>query len=927
VYGIGIWAKHCYAISIELRVTDDSDGLTVPGFSNAWSLEVSSVLDTFSVDPSVGLSTAECVSRRNTYGSNQLSAAKRRGLLYIVADQFKSLVVLLLCAAALLAMAFSETVEGIAIFVVIAINASIGFVTELRAIRSMEALSRLGQVETMVMRDGVLKRIPAEDLVPGDIVHREAGDIVTADSRLIEAADLRVDESTLTGESMPVQKITDTIAANTPIMERSNMLFKGTAITRGTARAVVVNTGLCTELGRISALVDAAEAHSTPLEKRLNLLAQRLVVAVVILAVFVAIAGILSGRDTFLAIEVAIALAVAAIPEGLPIVATIALARGMWRMARKNALIARLSAVETLGATSVILTDKTGTLTENSMSVTSVKTADTDIEIAGASAGKPDDIKADGHDLEAASAALLDELLLIASLCNNASIDSDDEDESQAVGDPTEIALLRMSEARNISRRAMLKRHPKLRELAFDPSTRMMATLHGDDSSVLVAVKGAPEAILPICTSVQTVAGPVPISASDRDEWSARASQLGDRGLRTLAIARKKQSSIDDEVFAELELVGIVGLEDPARAGVKDAIRRCHNAGITVIMVTGDHAATARNIATAVDIVTPEADSGEFLEGTSLEAAFDNEHPERLDQTRVFSRVSPEQKLRLIDGYQQHAQVVAMTGDGVNDAPALKKADIGVAMGIRGTPVAKEAAEMVLLDDEFGTIVEAVAQGRAIYENIRKFIIYLLSCNISEVLIVVLATVAGVPLPLLPLQILFLNLVTDVFPALALGVGEGSRDLMKRNPRPFAEPLLTRYHWTCVVLHGFVIAMSVLAAMAIAVTQLAASADEAVTVSFCTLTLAQVWHVFNMRDDMSNPFNNEITRNLWIWLAVAICLLLLLAAVYLPFLSNVLKLGSPSFEAWLLIVAMSTLPILAAPLVRWVAGLLGKPQV
>jgi Ca2+-transporting ATPase len=397
--------------------------------------------------------------------------------------------------------------------------------------------------------------------------------------------------------------------------------------------------------------------------------------------------------------------------------------------------------------------------------------------------------------------------------------------------------------------------------------------------------------------------------------------------LRTLAIARKKQSSIDDEVFAELELVGIVGLEDPARAGVKDAIRRCHNAGITVIMVTGDHAATARNIATAVDIVTPEADSGEFLEGTSLEAAFDNEHPERLDQTRVFSRVSPEQKLRLIDGYQQHAQVVAMTGDGVNDAPALKKADIGVAMGIRGTPVAKEAAEMVLLDDEFGTIVEAVAQGRAIYENIRKFIIYLLSCNISEVLIVVLATVAGVPLPLLPLQILFLNLVTDVFPALALGVGEGSRDLMKRNPRPFAEPLLTRYHWTCVVLHGFVIAMSVLAAMAIAVTQLAASADEAVTVSFCTLTLAQVWHVFNMRDDMSNPFNNEITRNLWIWLAVAICLLLLLAAVYLPFLSNVLKLGSPSFEAWLLIVAMSTLPILAAPLVRWVAGLLGKPQV
>jgi Ca2+-transporting ATPase len=378
---------------------------------------------------------------------------------------------------------------------------------------------------------------------------------------------------------------------------------------------------------------------------------------------------------------------------------------------------------------------------------------------------------------------------------------------------------------------------------------------------------------------------------------------------------------VDDEAYSELVLLGIVGLEDPPRTGVRDAIRRCRNAGITVIMVTGDHAATARNIAMAVDIVEPEADSKKFLGGTNLEAVFDAAHPERLDQARVFSRVSPEQKLMLIDGYQQHDQVVAMTGDGVNDAPALKKADIGVAMGIRGTPVAKEAAEMVLLDDEFGTIVEAVAQGRAIYENIRKFIVYLLSCNISEVLIVGIATIAGAPLPLLPLQILFLNLVTDVFPALALGVGEGSPDLMMRRPRPFAEPLLTRSHWTRVVLHGLVIAMSVLTAMAIAVFQLGASAEEAITVSFCTLTLAQLWHVFNMRDNMRNPFNNEITRNIWIWLALAICILLLLAAVYLPFLSDVLKLGHPGLDGWLVIVGMSVVPILAAPIVRWAAGL------
>lgn len=875
------------------------------------------MLTALSVDPAVGLDTAEVISRRNEFGSNQLSPAKRRGLLYIVADQFRSVVILLLCIAGVLAIVFSDPVEGIAIFVVVAINASIGFVTELRATRSMEALSRLGQVETVVMRDGLLKQIPAQDLVPGDIVFGEAGDIVSADIRLIEAADLQADESTLTGESMPVRKSSETIAAKTPVMEQANMLFRGTAITRGTDKGVVVRTGLGTEVGRISAMVSEAESQHTPLEKRLNLLARRLVWAVLVLAVFIAVAGILSGRETFLAIEVAIALAVAAIPEGLPIVATIALARGMWRMAKKNALISRLSAVETLGATSVILTDKTGTLTENRMAVTSVRIADRDIEFSGASGGQPAGIFEQGKDMDAATAELLDDLLSMASLCSNASIDSDVDGESHAVGDPTEIALLHAAENRNIKRQALLKRNPELQELAFDPTAKLMATLHTDDGSVLVAVKGAPEMVLPICTSVQTPAGSIPLTNSDRDTWLERAGKLGERGLRTLAIARKTQQSVNEDAYSGLTLLGVVGLEDPPRKGVRDAIHRCRDAGITVIMVTGDHAATARNIATAVDIVEPEADSKQFIGGAALEPVFDSD-------VRVFSRVSPEQKLMLIDGYQQHDQVVAMTGDGVNDAPALKKADIGVAMGIRGTPVAKEAAAMVLQDDEFGTIVEAVAQGRAIYENIRKFIVYLLSCNISEVLIVGIATIAGAPLPLLPLQILFLNLVTDVFPALALGVGEGSPELMRQGPRPFAEPILTRTHWIRILLHGFVIAVTVLAAMAIAVFQLGASTEQAVTVSFCTLTLAQLWHVFNMRDNIRKPFDNEITRNIWVWLAVAICVLLLLAAVYLPLLSDVLKIGDPGLDGWLLITAMSVVPVFVAPIVRWTANTLSK---
>jgi len=883
--------------------------LKQPECSRAWSQDVSSVLNAFSVDPAVGLNAGEVASRRNEFGRNQLGAAKQRGLLYIVADQFRSVVILLLCIAGALAVVFSDPIEGIAIFAVITINASIGFVTELRAIRSMEALGRLGQVETVVIRDGVMKQIPAADLVPGDIVFREAGDIVSADIRLIEAAKLKVDESTLTGESLPVRKSCDTIVASAAVMDQSNMMFRGTAITRGTGKGVVIRTGLGTELGRISTMVSEAEAHHTPLEKRLNLLARRLVWAVMVLAVFIAAAGILSGRETFLAIEVAIALAVAAIPEGLPIVATIALARGMWRMAKKNALIARLSAVETLGATSVILTDKTGTLTENRMTVTAVRVADSDIEFSGADHGRPD----------SASAVLLDDLLAMASLCSNASIDSSGDGESQDIGDPTEIALLHAADSRNIKRQALLQSHPELQELAFDPTSKLMATLHTDVGGVLVAVKGAPEMVLPICASVQTSSGAVQLSNSDRDTWLARAGELGDRGLRTLAIARKTQASVNDEAYSDLTLLGITGLEDPPRKGVKDAIHRCRNAGITVIMVTGDHAATARNIATAVDIVEPEADPKQFFGGATLEPVFDSAHPERLDDARVFSRVSPEQKLMLIDGYQQHDQVVAMTGDGVNDAPALKKADIGVAMGIRGTPVAREAAAMVLQDDEFGTIVEAVAQGRAIYDNIRKFIVYLLSCNISEVLVVSIATVAGAPLPLLPLQILFLNLVTDVFPALALGVGEGSPELMKRGPRPFSESLLTRSHWVRIVLHGFIIATTVLAAMAIAVGQLGANTEQAITISFCTLTLAQVWHVFNMRDNIRTPFSNEITRNIWVWLAVGLCVLLLLAAVYVPLLSNVLSLSDPGVDGWLLIVGMSVVPIVMAPLVRWVA--------
>ncbi len=886
----------------------------------AWSRSAAETLTDLDVDPLLGLSNAEVESRQRQFGQNQLIVAKRRSILSICADQFKSVVILLLTGAGVLAFLFADHVEGLAIFAVVAINGSIGFLTEWRAIRSMEALGRLGSVETVVMRDGNVQSLPAVQLVPGDIVILDGGDIVTADIRLIEAAKLQADESTLTGESLPVGKQIEPLPLGAPVMERSNFVFKGTAITRGTGKGVVVDIGPATELGRISKLVTEAEAQQTPLEKRLDALGRRLTWIVVVIGVFIAVVGILIGRDTFLAIEVGIALAVAAVPEGLPIVATIALARGMWRMAQRNALVARLSAVETLGATGMILTDKTGTLTENRMTVTTIRLGG-DIEVVAEGAGEASQgrFREKSGSLEHGPAQMLDELLTTAALCSNATLRVESDGELVSVGDPTEVALLVAANRRGIHRDQLLNRWPEVLEFAFDPDTKMMATVHSGRPDVRVAVKGAPETVIPLCARMQTGAGEIALTESDRQEWLDHAHKLGERGLRTLAVAEKMTASASDDPYTSLVLLGVVGLEDPAREGVKEAIARCQSAGVSVVMVTGDHAATARNIGVELGLVESTAEPRQFVNGTELDDLIARSSDADLLAAQVFSRVTPEQKLNLIDFYQRQGSVVAMTGDGVNDAPALKKADIGIAMGIRGTAVAKEAADMVLQDDEFGTIVEAIAQGRAIFENVRKFVVYLLSCNISEVLIVTLATVAGAPLPLLPLQILFLNLVTDVFPALALGVGRGSGDLMKNRPRPADEPLLTRSHWLRIVLHGTVISFSVLAAMAIAVYYLGFDRDHAVTVSFCTLALAQVWHVFNMRADARRLLNNEITQNIWIWIAIGICLVLILMAIYTPLLSGLLELAHPGVAGWILIMAASLFPLLLDPVVRFVA--------
>jgi Ca2+-transporting ATPase len=874
----------------------------------AWSARADAVLASLDVDPGRGLTEEEAQARRESFGPNLLRETRRRGAWRILADQFASLLVGLLVLASGAAFALGEAVEGLAIAVVVVLNAAIGFVTEQRAVRSMEALRQLGRVSATVRRAGRLRHLPAEELVPGDIVVVEGGDILTADLRLVDASKLQADESALTGESVPVSKRTDPVAEDAPLAERTSMLFKGTALTRGSGEGVVVATGMSTEVGRISALVSEAEPETTPLEKRLDRLARRLIGLTVAVAAGVAVAGLLGGRELLLMIEISVALAVATVPEGLPIVATVALARGMWRMVRRNALMERLSAVETLGSTSVILTDKTGTLTENRMTVVEVRTARGRTAIGGSGLATQGTFERDGTTIDPRKDAVLIEALRLGALCSNAALHDSPEGGVEAVGDPTEVALLVAARKAGLARARLVEETPELTEIAFDPDLKLMATLHGD-GGIFAAVKGAPEAVLEYATRLRADAGDIALDAGTRDQWCAWAEEMASRGQRVLAVACRTLPSAQTPPYSELTLLAVLGLLDPPRERVRDALSACRDAGIRVVMVTGDHAATARNVARAVGLLDADA-AGEVVDAGVLPdvSKLDEEGIRGLLGASVIARASPRQKLDLIDLYQRHGATVAMTGDGVNDAPALKKADIGIAMGRRGTQVAKESAAMVLQDDEFGTIVAAVAQGRAIFGNIRKFCLYLLSCNVSEILAVGVATVAQGPLPILPLQILFLNLVTDVFPALALGVGEGSPALMRRPPRDSTEPILGRTHWRAILGLGGAIALAVLGALAIAVSS-GMERQRATTIAFLTLAMAQLWHVFSMRHPDSGWLRNEITTNPWLWGALGLCAALLLAAVYVSPFAEILSIADPGLAGWVIAVAMSILPL------------------
>ncbi|TIX50720.1 cation-translocating P-type ATPase [Alteraurantiacibacter aquimixticola] len=843
-----------------------------------------------------GLEEAEVRRRAQQYGPNLIDAPRSMPALTILLHQLINPVVYLLTAAAIVAFVFGQVLEGSAVLFVLLVNTTIGFVAESKATRSMEALRLLGHRSVRVLREGRQRILPAEQLVPGDIVLVEAGDMVSADLRIIEASNLACDESTFTGESAPVEKSESQVPADARLADRSSMLFKGTAVTRGTATGLVVGIGRDTELGAISQLVREASPARSPLEKRLAKTAGQLVWLTLVLAGAIIVAGLVRDVDPFLMVTTGIALAVAAIPEGLPVVATLALAQGMWRMARKNALLRQLSAVETFGSVSLILTDKTGTLTENRMAVATVCLPTATL--------MPKDIVAGAAN--GADAPLLQGLLTIGGLCSSSDYDAQ---KDEGVGDPMEIALLRAAANAGVPRDQLLAEMPLELQHAFDTETRMMATVHRQADGFLYAVKGAPEAVFAHCTLVHFPDGDAPMDAEGREDWQQLVRRLADDGLRVIALARKSAATSTEEPYAELVLLGVVGLRDPARADVKEAIAACRSAGIEVAIVTGDHAVTALSIGRQVGL--PVNQSG-ALEGHSL-ARMDFDGA-LLRSTTVFARVNPTEKLGLVRAFQDAGEIVAMTGDGVNDAPALRQADIGVAMGKRGTDVAREAAAMVLLDDSFSTIVAAIREGRIIFENIRRFATYLLACNLSEVMVIGLAVLLALPLPLLPLQILFLNLVTDVFPAFALATAKGDDTIMQRPPRPASEAMLGSPQWKRIILHGLALTGATFGAMAVAGGPLGLEGSTLVTVTFLTLAFSQLWHVFNLRHPDSAMLRNEITANRWIWASIALCSALLVLAVYVPQLAHLLGLVRPDMMMWTVALLASLAPLVVLQL-------------
>jgi len=839
------------------------------------SVPVEDLLRSLSSDPERGLSQEQAQAALKRYGPNAFAKIKPRPWWSFLLSQFKSPMIGLLALAAVVSLTMGEILDAAAIFTVILLNALIGFFTEFRAEKAMEALRSMTSPNARVVRNGSVAVVSAEKVVPGDLLLLEAGDIVPADARLLESRNIALDEASLTGESMPVEKNVDCLPAETPLAERLNCVFSGTAVVRGNAKALVFATGTDSELGRISMLLESVKKHSTPLEERLEQFSRFLIVLVGVLAFLVFALGVFQGRGLFKMFETGIALAVAAVPEGLPFVATMTLAIGVHRMAKQKALVRNLSSVETLGSTTVICTDKTGTLTLNDMTVRLVL-------------------------------PVCDEqgrtLLQTAVLCNNAKLE-----QSGDIGDPMEIALLRAAREKGMNLEEVKMRFPRTGENPFDSRTMTMETFHG----VWKALKGAPEKVLSQTNHIWTEEGIRPMGGQDRKHWLERAEEISGQGMRSLAFAWGNEKE-------GLAFVGLIGIIDPPRPEVKDAVSACHEAGIRVVMVTGDHLATARSIAKEVGILCPlHPDS---LEGKELELLDEKSLSSKIAAVSVIARVAPEHKLKIVQAFQAAGETVAMTGDGVNDAVALKQADVGIAMGIQGTEVSKESSDLILQDDRFSTIVNAIDEGRRIFGNIRKSVLFLLCCNLSEVFTVLFAVLSRLPAILLPLQILWINLITDVLPALSLALDPAEPGTMRRPPMPRSERILTPRHLRLILFYGTLMSLGVLFVSLAVLRTSPGSPEKAVAMGFHAMVLSQLFFVFNVRNHSLFRKPGQIFSNPMLILSVLVSIGVQVFITHIAIFQKVLSIHPLQLPEWGLILAGALLPTAVAQIHKFALG-------
>ena len=878
------------------------------------TVPVEEVAGQLGVDPRQGLSTAEAVDRRQKYGLNALERSRGRSALSIFVAQFASLIIGLLIAATAVAFLLGEIVEGFAILVVILLNALIGFFTEWKAERTLIALEKQSVQTARVLRDGHEVELPSAELVPGDVVLIAAGDQLPADGRITQSARLRVEEAALTGESVASEKNSEALTdENTALGDRHNMVYMGTAVADGRGRFIVTETGSRTEMGRIGTLLDESGIRESPLERKLDQLGRALVVIVLVLSAVIVLSGWLRGHSFLRMLEVGISLAIAAVPEGLPAVTTMTLALGMQRMARMRALVRRLPAVETLGSTTIICTDKTGTLTKNEMTVRAYQLAERRIEVTGTGYETKGEFRIDDKSFDAKSDPVLRRALEIGALCNDAKLSEGPP--LSVLGDPTEGALITAAEKAGFRQADLHEQFPRVAELPFSSEAQRMVTVHrAPDGKTLACIKGAPGALLASCRHQLTTEGVTPLSEDDQQRLRALNEELASAALRILALAYRElpEDYHDADLEQELIFVGLVGMMDPLREEARTAIATCREAGIRVVMITGDQPATASEIGRQLGL--DRDDQGKPLKavhGRDAANLDDEAWRQLVNQTGVFARVSPEQKLKIIKALQQQGAVVAMTGDGVNDAPALKAADIGVAMGIKGTQVAKDASAMIITDDNFATIVGAVEQGRIIYSNIIRFIHYLFSCNLSEIITVFVPILVLWPLPLGALQILWLNMITDVFPALALALEPSAPNLMKRQPRDPKQPLLNLPFLAMITWQAILLSTATLIAFFVAMQWYGVdehSLRHVTTVAFMTLALAQVFHAFSARSQRRSAIISSLFTNAWLWAAVLLCIALQLAAVYWRPLNRVLHTVPLSLDDWLLVAACSLAP-------------------